>query len=233
MKNTQKKLKAKNFRYLNEDIIKNPMIYIDDFFKHETQINYWQNDINLFVNVGAYPSITSCSFTEHGYYCQQMIKQIEVAYVIFKQCRIPKQKNPLQFFAKRKDYYNYANNFEFTRCGKKDGYDLISKFFSFQSISKWYETMDDLMQQLTLQKANKYNIFGDEIVVIRELLIRLAYALYYIYENKSLLIPVPSYVKIEPATIDQNHITTSQGDQSLDDNINQLEQEKTEENKVI
>jgi hypothetical protein len=38
MKNTQKKLKAKNFRYLSKEIIKNPMVYIHYFFRHQTDI---------------------------------------------------------------------------------------------------------------------------------------------------------------------------------------------------
>lgn len=199
MKNTQKKLKAKHFRYLSKDIIKNPMIYLREYFWNHTNIFYWQNDINLFVTCGAYPTMSNGDDTENGFHCKKMIQQIEVAYVIFKQCGLPKHRNPLQLFDKREDYYNYTHDFEFTSHGKRNPHELISKFFSFQTLRKWYETMDELMQQLTLKKANDHDQFGDKIVAIRELLIRLAYALYYIYEDQGLILPVPSYVKTEPA----------------------------------
>lgn len=202
MKNTQKKLKAKHFRYLSKDIIKNPMLYLHDFFHSQTNITYWHNDINLFVISGAYPAIASSNNAENGYNCKQMIQQIEVAYVIFKQCGLPKHKNPLQLFDKRVDYYNYSQKLEFTNNGKRNPYDLIRKFFSFQSLQKWYKIMDELMEQLTLRESLSNEEFGHKIVVIREFLIRLAYALYYIYDQEGVTIPLPSYVHIESKETD-------------------------------
>lgn len=197
MKNTQKKLKAKHFRYLSKKNIKNPMVYIRDFFQQQTDIVNWQNDINLFVTTGAYPAMSTGGYSENGYNCHQMIKQMEIAYVIFKQCELPKHKNPLTLFDTRKDYFNYSYGPEFTCNNKKSPYDLIRKFFSFQPLQKWYKTMDDLMEQLTLKRSIGNEHFGDKIVVIREFLICLAYALYYIYEHGGISIPLPPYVHME------------------------------------
>lgn len=197
MKNTQKKLKAKQFRYLSKKNIKNPMVYIRDFFQQQTDIINWQNDINLFVITGAYPAMSTGGYPENGYNCHQMIKQIEIAYVIFKQCGLPKHKDPLTLFDTRNDYFNYSYGLELTCNNKRSPYDLIRKFFSYQPLQKWYKTMDDLMEQLTLKRSIGNEHFGDKIVVIREFLIRLAYALYYIYEHGGISIPLPPYVHME------------------------------------
>ncbi|WP_270088721.1 hypothetical protein [Sphingobacterium sp. SYP-B4668] len=198
MKNTQKKLKAKHFRYLSKDIIKNPMIYIRNFYRYKTDITNWRNHINLFVQAGGYPEMANTRHAENGFQCKQMIEQIEVAYVIFKQCRIPKQAYPLQFVAQREDYSNYILHTEYTRNGKRDVQDIISKFFSYQSLDKWYRTMDELMTNMSKRESDNYDKFGDKILAIKELLIRLAFALHYIYEDEHLLVLVPPYVKADP-----------------------------------
>lgn len=199
MKNTQKKLKAKHFRYLSKDYVKNPMNYIRNFYRYETDIFSWMNNITLFVQAGCYPDMADRAHAETGFHCKWMIEQIEAAYVIFKQCRIRKQKYPLQLVADRKDYINYSAHLEYTWKGKRDPYDMLSKFFSYQCLNKWYETMDDLMIYMTTKESSYYDKFGDKILAIKEFLIRLAFALYYIYEDEHMLIPVPSYVKADPA----------------------------------
>lgn len=202
MKNTQKKLKAKNFRYLTKEIIDNPMLYIHDFFRNQTDLINWQNDIHLFVISGAYPAMSTGGHPENGYNCNQMIKQIEVAYVIFKQCGLTKHQNPLKLFATRNDYFNYSYGPKFTCNDKKNPYDLICKFFSYHSLRKWYKIMDELMEQLTLKRSLDNAQFGDKIIAIREFLICLAHALYYIYENDGITLPLPAYAHIK-STISQ------------------------------
>lgn len=195
MKNTQKKLKAKHFRYLSKDVVKNPMIYIRDFYRYETNIIYWMNNIQLFVNAATVPEMADRNFAENGYHCKQMIKQIEAAYVIFHQCQLPIQEAPLDFFATKEDYHNYLFKLEFTTNGHVAPADTLSKFFSYQSLQKWYDIMDDIMHYLTVPDSGNYEYFGDQIMAIRELLIRLAFALHYIYEDEGISLNVPSYVK--------------------------------------
>lgn len=229
MKNTQKKLKAKHFRYLSKKIIKNPMVYIHDFFQQQTDIVNWQNDINLFVISGAYPAMCSGGYPENGYNCHQMIKQIEIAYVIFNQCGLPKHENPLRLFDARKDYFNYSYGPEFTCNGKRNPYDLIGKFFSYQSLKKWYKTMDDLMEKLTLKRPLGDEQFGDKIVAIREFLIRLAHALYYIYRNEGITIPLPSYAITERKETDIEVEHNADEDELLDDHNDKHDEVKISE----
>lgn len=229
MKNTQKKLKAKHFRYLSKKIIKNPLVYIHDFFQQQTDIVIWQNDINLFITTGVYPAMCAGDYTENGYNCHRMIKQIEIAYVIFKQCGLPKHKNPLRLFDEREDYFNYSYGPEFTCKGKKNPYDLIRKFFSYQPLQEWYKTMDLLMEQLTLKKSICDKEFSDKIVVIREFLIRLAYALYYIYENEGITITLPPYVNLESKKAHQEAESNNEPDELFDDpDDNQYEENISE-----
>lgn len=180
MKNTQKKLKSKHFRYLSKDIIKNPLRYIEDYYTKQTSILSWAHEINLFVNAGAYPEMACAHVTENGFHCREMIQQIEIAYVIFIQFSIPIQTNPLHFFASKQDYYNYCSQNEYTLDGKKDPLDMIGKFFSFYSLQQWYDILDNLMMYMTNTDSNTYDKFGDKIVAIKEQLIRLAFALYYL-----------------------------------------------------
>ncbi|MDM1293803.1 hypothetical protein HX021_05785 [Sphingobacterium sp. N143] len=183
MKNTQKKLKAKHFRYLSKDVIKNPMTYLEDFFVHETSIGYWEKEINLLINAAAVPEMADRNHAEHGYQCKLMVKQIEVAYVIFYQQQLPIQDTPLDFLPTRNDYYNYVFNAKYTTLGRSSPVDTISKFFSYQSLEKWYGTMDDIMHYLTVSDSGNYEYFGDQIIAIRELLIRLAFAMWEIHQG--------------------------------------------------
>lgn len=198
MKVKQKNLKAENFRYVIKRVIKNPMIYLHNFFRYETSIDNWMRDVSFTVNAGAYPAMACPDAVENGYHCRQLIEQVEVAYVIFKQCGLKKQKEPLAFFKSRDDYYAYASRGEYSFDGQINPADTLSKFFSFQSMKKWYATLDDLLLALTWRRAPNYEQFGDKIVAIHELLLRLAQALYVIYREGGLPLQVPSYVIAQP-----------------------------------
>lgn len=194
MKFKQKKLKAENFRYVTKEIIKNPMIYLDDFFRGQTRIAYWLRDINLVVNHAACSDMACSALSESGFHCRQLIEQVEVAYVIFKQCCLKKQASPLEFFKTKKDYWAFVLYDDITFDGKVDAADTLSKFFSYQSLPEWYETLDDMMMYLADQTGLADERFGDRIVAIRELLLRLAQALYHIYDNGGLSVELPSYL---------------------------------------
>lgn len=104
--------------------------------------------------------------------------------------------------------------------------DLIRKFFSYQPLQKWYKTMDGLMEQLTLKRSIGDEHFGDKIVVIREFLIRLAYALYYIYEHGGITIPLPPYVHMESRKPREE---AESNNESLDDPHDIRDEEKMSE----
>jgi len=227
MKFKQKKLKAENFRYVTKEIIKNPMIYLDDFFRSQTRIRYWLREINLLINSATYSDMSSPVLMENGYHCRQLIKQVEVAYIIYKQCGLKKQKKPLEFFKTRKDYFFFTFEGEVTFNGKANPADAISKFFSFQSLADWYRTLDDMMLYLADPMDTSDERFGDRIVPIRELLLRLGQALYTIYEEDGLSIRVPSYVIVRPTPI-----STKLSDDLLDEEADP-DDEETDESEAL
>lgn len=182
-------------------MIKNPMIYIDDFFKYQTSINTWIRDIDLTINAGAYSAMACPLILDRGFYCRQIIEQVEVAYIIYKQCGLKKQSDPLSFYKTKEDYFNYTRLRNHGFNGEIDPADTLSKFFSFQSLSKWYSTLDDIMVYLTNAENSSYDRFGDKIVAIKELLFRLAYALHNIYMNGGIPVPVCSYFIAQPAEV--------------------------------
>ncbi|WP_079715436.1 hypothetical protein [Parapedobacter luteus] len=194
----QKKLKAENFRYVTKRVIKNPMIYLNNFFGYEYQIDDWMRTVSLTVHAGAYPEMACPDAVENGYHCKQLVEQVEVAYVIFRQCGLKKQKEPLNFFKSSDDYYAYVYRGEYSFDGQINPADTLSKFFSFQSMKKWYNTLDDLMLSFTQRQVPNYEQFGDKITAIHELLLRLAQALYVIYREGGLPLQMPSYVIAKP-----------------------------------
>lgn len=198
MKNKQKKLKAENFRYISKGVLKNPMIYINDFFEYQTSIDRWMRDISHTVNASAYPEMASPGIVDNGYYCKQLIEHVEIAYIIYKQCGLKKQREPLVFFRKRDDYDAYSSRGEYSFNGQINPSDAISRFFSFQSLQKWYETFDDMMLSSTHPETIYYDQFGSKIAVFHELLLRLAQAMYVIYREGGLPLQVPSYVIAQP-----------------------------------
>ena len=198
MKVKQKKLKVENFRYVLKRVIKNPMIYLDDFFGYHYEIDHWMRRISLVVNAGAHPAMAGPG-EELGYNCKEIIKQVEVAYVIYKQCRLKKQRCPTTFFKTGGDCSAYLRRGEYSYDGQVNPADTLSKFFSFQSLRKWYETLDDIMTSLSRRDTTSNDCFGDRIVVIHELLLRLAQAMYVIYREGGLPLQVPSYVIARPS----------------------------------
>ena len=177
MKIKQKKLKAENFRYVTKEMIRNPMVYLDDFFRSQTKIDCWLRSIHLLINAAAYPDLASPEFQENGGDAKKLIEQLEVAYVIYRQCNLKTQANPLTFFKTREDYLAYLFRGEYTVYGEVNPADSLSKVFSFQSLAEWYETLDDIWLYASQSRDDSYERFGDRILVIRELLLRMAQAL--------------------------------------------------------
>lgn len=206
MKFKQKNLKAENFRYVTKEVIKNPMIYLDDFFRSQTKIQYWLREINLVINHAICSDMACPDLSECGFHCKQLIEQVEVAYVIYKQCHLKKQDRPLEFFKTKNDYWAFVLDGDVAFDGKVDPADTLSKFFSYQSLRGWYETLDDMMMYLVDQTGFGDERFGNRILAIRELLLRLAQALYHIYECEGISVKLPSYLILQQADAEEEDV---------------------------
>lgn len=185
MKNTQKKLKAKHFRYLSKEYIDDPLKYLEDFFVQETYIHYLLMDINLLVNAASNVNM-NIPHSPSGYNTKKLIELVELAYVIFKKCNLKKLKNPLDFFKCDSDYWNYVSGECLSINDIESPEDGISRLFSYQPLWQWYETLDEIWINISDRNADFLGNEGNEILAVRELLQRLAISLHKIYENKSL-----------------------------------------------
>ncbi|WP_293942097.1 MULTISPECIES: hypothetical protein [unclassified Sphingobacterium] len=185
MKNTQKKLKAKHFRYLSREYIDDPLKYLEDFFVHETEIDYWLRDLNILINVAANAQLNP-PVQANNYNVKQLIEQVEIAYVIFKKCNIQLLENPLDFFANKADYWNYVRDGVFTSNDIESPVDNIGRFFSYQTLKQWYKTLDNLWIKIGDSDDEFLGNRANEILAVRELIQRLAISLHKIYEHKTL-----------------------------------------------
>lgn len=185
MKNTQKKLKAKHFRYLSKGIIKNPKEYLDYFFEIEIPFEEWKKEIILIVISSCYPKMLPRKvYVDGSLYCKELIMQVEMAYVIFVQSGVQKQKKEaLSFFKCDRDYFNYIDN-KITYNEAEDPYYQLALFFSYMSLAEWYKILDDFWLYMAMDKNDGNNRFGDRIIVIQELLLRLTNALYNICKKE-------------------------------------------------
>ncbi|MBE8720165.1 hypothetical protein [Sphingobacterium pedocola] len=79
MKNTQKKLKAKHFRYLSKEYVKDPLQYIR-FFYDQYELRHWQEKVYVFLTSGS-AQFRPPLFDPY-YVHQNIIKHIEIAYIM-------------------------------------------------------------------------------------------------------------------------------------------------------
>lgn len=186
----EKKLKAKNFRHVSNEIIRSPMVYLADFFGGGMSADQWLRDINLTVNAAVCPGMACADVLENGFHCQQLIQQVEVAYILFRQGGLKKHAEPLAFFRLQADYVTYSEHGTYTWGGVVDPADTLSRFFSFQSLRAWYTTLDELMRFLTCPRLTDHDRFADRMVAIRELLLRLGQAMHAIHEKGGPAVPV-------------------------------------------
>src|SRR5690606_28481973 len=186
MKKQKKKLKARQFRYLTKADVKNPLEHLYTFYGDETRIAYWLRTINTLINIAVEPAMSSPATRDNGHYAQRLIKQIEIAYVIFKKCGLPTIETPLNFFQTRKDYGTYIIEGAYTLEGEENPAHEISRFFSYKSLAEWYICIDDLWANMIDKIDPVDEILRDNYFAIKELLLRLAQALYQIYEEDKL-----------------------------------------------
>ena len=186
-------LRGYEFRYLTKNYLDSPMDYIQNFYSSETLIHYWLRDIHLLINAAACPELNHPEVKgNNGYHCKQLIEQIEAAYVLFKKQQFDPQSCCFDFFPSSEDFSRYSSDGTITVYGEINPFDTIAKFFSYQSLEDWYDTLDDIWMGLTSPENERNDRFGDRIVVIREFLMRLAQAMYDLFERPGLFVAAES-----------------------------------------
>jgi len=214
MKNTQKKLKAKHFRYLTQEYIDDPMKYLIEFFESETSIPDWLADLNMLINAASNAKMNPpCSSI--GYLTKKLIEQVELAYVIFRKCKLKTIEQPLKFNKGVSDHWSQLLATGSSARNIDTAADSISRFFSYESLQQWYDILDELWISLGDRDNGFLGNNGHEILAVKEFLLRLAASLGKIYENKIL----PDYVKENQEDIANEQC---QAQQSLDETEDEI-----------
>lgn len=185
MKNTQKKLKPKHFRYLSKEEIKDP----DRFLKatvHQWGLN-WSENFNYLINSSIYPPMRSNQGFEYGFMHQHLGQMIEMGYVILIKCKLdPTPKDRLfQYNCRELFVADIENRWV---CIEKS----LCDFFGFKTLKGWYRVLHDLSLARDIRSATKEETYFDlEYIPIRESLVRLPKVLHEIYNRGGLQYCLP------------------------------------------
>lgn len=176
MKNTQKKLKKKHYRYLSKEEAADPMVYIHEFFGRGTDIKWWKTDVSILVDA-AYTGKGRIPGFEYGYVYKRIIQQVEAAHAIY--C-LPGFDGTISrtHTTSVRDVYKLTNGSPVTNPAK-----IIDRFFSFRPLEQWVETIDDMLDCLFTHKPVRSN---DDILQTKDLLLELGEALGAVHENKGI-----------------------------------------------
>ncbi len=177
MKNTQKKLKAKHFRYLSKRYVNNP----DRFLREIVQqwgVN-WSSNFNYLINSSLYPPMRTSTTFEYGFIYNHLAQMIEVGFVILR-------KYKLKPMAKA-DVFQY-NCQEIFDAEIEDSSAFPAKslcaFYGFKSRKEWLAVLDDLLQRRDYTEENMKELPLDhDYIAIREFLVKLPLVLSEIYKR--------------------------------------------------
>lgn len=177
MKNTQKKLKAKHFRYLSKEYVKDP----DRFLKEVVQqwgLN-WSSNFNYLINSSLYPPMRTSTAFEYGFMHQQLGQMIEVAYVIFKKSALKTVPGDQLFQYSCNEMFEAEIEESKIFPGK-----ALRTFFGFKSVKEWLAVLDDLLRRRDYGLDNMEELpVNLEYIPIRELLTKLPKILQEIYDR--------------------------------------------------
>lgn len=180
MKNTQKKLKAKHFRYLSKGYIKDPHRFLKEIV-HQWGLN-WSNNFSHLINSSLYPPMRTDLAFDYGFTHTHLGQMIEVAYVIFKKSALKPIPGDRLF------QYSCMEMFEAeVEEDKIFPEKALRTFFGFKSLKEWFSVLNDLLRRRDYSVDNMHELSVDlEYIPIRELLIKLPKVLQEIYERGGL-----------------------------------------------
>lgn len=180
MKSTQKKLKAKHFRYLSKEHVKSPNLFLKEIV-YQWGID-WPTHVNYFINSCIYPPMRTEYSFEYGFVHAHLGQMIEMGYVIVTQCDlIPAPKSRVfQYHCREIFTAEIEDNIIFPTKTLRD-------FFGFKTLKEWYNVLDELQLSRDLTVTNSNGAyFGLDYIPIRELLVKLPKALLEIHNRGGL-----------------------------------------------
>lgn len=184
MKNTQKKLKPKLFRYLSKGEIKNPNWFLKGMV-HGWGIN-WSENFNYLINSSIYPAMRSNQAFEYGFIFDHLGKMVEMAYVILKKCSLkPYSKDCLFQHTCKESFVAEVD------CNIILNKKFLCDFFGFKTLKEWQKTLQDILLLRILEEHTDDDSGFDEYMPIRELLVKLPKVLHEIHNRGGLQYCLP------------------------------------------
>ena len=188
MKNTQKKLKAKHFRYLSKREIKDPLSYLDELYRNQTDFISFRKEVDLFLQSGLDPRLR-IEGMEYCYAAQLFIKQVELAYVFYVNGGIYLRDRAKIKIRSAADLYCYLGN------TAPSPYWAIQQFFKLMSLNRWREEIDHMACVASISLKTRFLESHGDSLMIYTLGVQLVDALYQIYEEDGVELEFPKYIK--------------------------------------
>ncbi|MBD1427428.1 hypothetical protein [Sphingobacterium arenae] len=190
MKTITKTLSKKNFRYLDKKEIKDPLSYLKNYFGDVTNIKYWSGDVKAFLqsSLDKRLTMTGYPYVSIG---QELIKHIEIAYVIYRQARI---KEVLHDFTALRSNQDRGKHHQKERMYTPE--EILYLFFKFQSLKQWQNEIDWMTHKAFACWTGYEYEPGENAVVYYVYIVELIYALYNIQKEGKLVLDVPFYVEL-------------------------------------
>lgn len=180
MKNTQKKLKAKHFRYLSKRYVNDP----DRFLKEIVQqwgVN-WSSNFNYLINSSLYPPMRTGTTFEYGFMYNHLAQMIEVGFVILRKYKLKPMAKEDVFQYNCKEVFDAEIEDSSVFPGKS-----LRAFYGFKSRKEWLAVLDDLLQRRDYTEDNMKELPLDhDYIAIREFLVKLPLILSEIYKRGGL-----------------------------------------------
>lgn len=172
----KKKLKEKNFRYLKKMEIQKPLQCLHLFYKLDVPFRDWRRDVELLLLSGLDGRLKRNGF-EHGLAGQRLIKQIELAYVLYVQADI---KNKIRFCPHAKtirETYNVLN-----QPNLYLPVEALVLFFEYQSLTAWREEVDSLIGYASIAFEEDTSNENEEGLIVYTYTMAMIDALYELYQ---------------------------------------------------
>lgn len=177
MKNTQKKLKAKHFRYLSKEYVKDPNRFLKEIVE-QWGLN-WSSNFNYLINSSLYPPMRTNTAFEYWFMHDHLGQMIEAGFVILKKYGLKPMIKEDVFQFNDKEVFDAE-----IEAGHIFPAKSLCAFYGFKSRKEWLAVLDDFFQRRDYTEDNMEELPLDhDYIAIREFLVKLPLVLSEIYKR--------------------------------------------------
>lgn len=171
----EKKLKTKKFRYVEKNEISKPLQSLHQFYELDVSFETWRMDVELLLLSGLDGRLKRNGF-EHGLIGQRLIKQIEIAYVLYIQANIKKRVDFQRHVRSVREMYGVLDQERVYSVTE-----ALFLFFECQSLKKWRVEVDCMISYASSALEDDNNPNNDSALLVYIRMMALVDALHQIY----------------------------------------------------